>query len=94
MTNFTAFPNRQWLRSMRGHCLYMPTSLPAAYHAACLPAYVLHADGGAGPQPEDAAVSDGAQRCPGHDGSLHPCQHEICETGTPQGGGEKAVSIF
>ena len=28
-------------------------------------------DGGAGTRTEDAAVSDGAQRCPGHDGSVH-----------------------
>ena len=33
-----------------------------------------------GLKPEDATVSDGAQRCPGHDGSLHSCQHGICET--------------
>ena len=32
-------------------------------------------DGGAGTQPEDTAVSDGTQRCPGHDGSIYPCQH-------------------
>ena len=36
-----------------------------------------------GLKPEDAAVSDGAQRCPGNDGSIYPCQYGNHEEGTP-----------
>ena len=54
-------------------------------------------DGGAGPRPEDAAVSDGAQQCPGHDGSIYPCQHgkdALSKTELPEQPDYQRISDF